>query len=1715
MVIKNTPTQIGMGSNWKSVAVGSHFTVAIKNDGTLWAWGENSYGQLGDGTTVSKSTPTQIGIGSNWKSVAAGGYHTVAVKNDGTLWAWGSNFIGQLGNGTYIDKNTPTRIGTAINWQSVTAGYLHTLAIRNDGTLWAWGKNSYGQLGDGTDFSKSTPTIIGISTTNWQSVTAGSNHTVGIKGDGTLWAWGSTSDGQLGDGTIPIINESSPIRIGSVSNWQNVSAGANHTMAIQSDGTLWAWGSNEYGKLAVPVNYNNNKCSPTRIATFSNWKSVSAGSQHTVAIKSDGTLWSWGDNFYGQLGEGPVRYFYAGPVNYIDRDSPTKIGTRMDWQSVSAGSNHTMAIENGGNLWAWGSNDNGQLGDPLGDQIVTDDSGPRIVSATPKYISGGSRSIVSSGVNHSVAIKNDGTLWSWGNNSNGQLGDGTQSTRNIPTQIGTDSNWKSVAAGENYTLAIKLDGTLWGWGDNSFGQLGKIPSFIVATPTRIGTDSNWQSVSAGKDYTVAIKNDGTLWAWGRNTDGQLGDGTTVSKSTPIQIGTGSNWQSVSAGGAHTVAIQSDGTLWAWGDNSSGQLGDGTAWTKSPVMVVHFIHSVNPVTMPNGKISPSTLQVINSGLTTNFIVIPDNNYQIDTVTGCGGSLIGNTYTTAPIDSDCMVTASFKPIIYSLTATKTGSGTGNVTVSSGTLNWSGNTGTADYSAGTSVTLTASADTGSSFYGWIGACSGTSYYTCTLTMDEAKSVTATFDPPSCNLKVSMPSFASEGNVTPSMGSLSWRDIRGDGSYLIGDASYFIGTSVTLTASTNPGFILSGWSGACSGTDPTCTVSMDGDSCQSSGGKEKQVTATFTTAYTLTATKTGDGEGAVTPNIGTLNWSGNIGTGIYGNGSSVILTANANPGSIFSGWSGACTGTATTCTVSLFQTKSVTAVFKMMYPVILTKAGSGAGVVMDQYGDLLTDSSSYVSSSSVRLSAYPNSGSKFYAWGGACSGAVSPCTVTMDAAKSVTATFDLPNVLTVYRVGGGEGNITLSNGSLSWNNNTGRASYVSGGVILTASANIGSIFSGWKGACSGTGTTCSVSMNASKSVEATFKLLYTLNVTKSGSGEGSIAPSIGSLNWIGVTGVETYVSGTNVTLTPIASIGSIGSIFSGWSGACSGTASSCTVTMDEVKSVTANFNPDLDNDGVPDLTDNCPLVANFDQSDGDADGIGNSCDSDDDNDGILDVTDNCPLIANPEQANLDGDSYGDVCDVDIDGDGVTNVADTFPRNASEWSDTDGDGIGNNADLDDDGDGIADIVELVNGTDPLDSDTSPPDQPIVTGDAFTKSNRPVWSWTTGGNGNGTFRYHEETDDFTGTYTTTTNLSVTAITDLSDGTYLLYIQERDAAGNWSTSGFFTTIVDTLVPTLNVSTLDNQTTKNATLNVSGTASDNNQLGSVTVNGIATTVTSGSFSYPFTLESGSNTITIVATDSAGNSTTTIRTVILDQNAPTLTVTTPVDNSATASILATISGSCGDAASVTVKVNNQTAQSAAITSGSYALTVNLGEGQNTLTVTAIDAVGNSSSLARTILYDVTAPTLAITLPAEDVTVHSMPYTVSGTVEDALTNVALTMTVNSQAVSPMINAANFTYQLNVPQGGTYQIVVIAKDQLENTATVMRNVIYAPYGDIDNDGATTSVDALLALQMSIGKKTVDLKADLAPLVNGVPAPDGKVTAADALVILRKAVGLW
>jgi Alpha-tubulin suppressor and related RCC1 domain-containing proteins len=331
---------------WQSVSVGNGYTIALKEDGTLWSWGLNNQGQLGNGTLIDKTIPTQIGTGINWAQISAGHNFAIALKTDGTIWGWGSNTFYQLGGTSSSDKTTPVQIGTATNWQSVSAGYNHIAALASNATIWLWGSNYYGQLGDGTNIDKNSPTQIG--TPEWKAVYAGSGNTIALKKDGTLWTWGSNTNGALGNGTLT--DKNIPGKIGTSNEWKRIYPAS---MAMKADSLLWAWGYNGYGQLGNGLNGSFNDLeNPSQIGS-THWKEISPSGDHTLGIKADGTLWAWGYNENGKLGDG----------TNADRALPTQIGSETDWETVYANYHHTMALKTNGSLWAWGTNSNGQLGD--------------------------------------------------------------------------------------------------------------------------------------------------------------------------------------------------------------------------------------------------------------------------------------------------------------------------------------------------------------------------------------------------------------------------------------------------------------------------------------------------------------------------------------------------------------------------------------------------------------------------------------------------------------------------------------------------------------------------------------------------------------------------------------------------------------------------------------------------------------------------------------------------------------------------------------------------------------------------------------------------------------------------------------------------------------------------------------------------------------------------------------------------------------------------------------------------------------------------------------------------------------------------------------------------------------------------------------------------------------------------------------------------------
>ena len=367
-----------------------------------------------------------------------------------------------------------TRAGAATNPEGVfvsaiAAGNEHSMALKSDGTVWTWGWNYHGQLGDGTNMDKYTPVkVIGL--TGGTAISAGGGHSVALKSDGTVWAWGQNLVGQLGDGTYTYRN--TPVQVRGLTGVIAIAAGHQFTMALTRDGTVWVWGDNSGGVIGDWNIYRAGNCpTPVQVRGLADVAAIAAGTAHALALVRGGSVWTWGHNGWGQLGGGTV----------------TSNSKRWDPQQVLTGA---RAIAAGG-----GSFQN----------------------------------------LHSIAIMLDGRAWTFGDNSHGELGNGTTAPSKTPVPVSGLIGVTAVSAGSAFTTALRSDGTVWSWGYNAYGQSGDGTTVGKHTPVQVRGLTGVAALVAGGPHALVLKNDRTVWGWGRNSFGGLGDGTTTSRSTPVQV----------------------------------------------------------------------------------------------------------------------------------------------------------------------------------------------------------------------------------------------------------------------------------------------------------------------------------------------------------------------------------------------------------------------------------------------------------------------------------------------------------------------------------------------------------------------------------------------------------------------------------------------------------------------------------------------------------------------------------------------------------------------------------------------------------------------------------------------------------------------------------------------------------------------------------------------------------------------------------------------------------------------------------------------------------------------------------------------------------------------------------------------------------------------------------------------------------------------------
>ena len=512
--VNNATTRI------RAVSAGYAHTLYVKTDGTLWAMGNNDYGQLGDGTTTQRNTPVQVATGV--ASVSAGYAHTLYVKTDGTLWAMGYNFRGRLGDGTTTQRNTPVQVATGV--ASVAAGNSHTLYVKTDGSLWAVGENVYGQLGDGTTTNRSSPVQVATSVA---SLAASGDHTMYVKTDSTLWAAGNNQTGKLGDGTQTQRNTPVPVAVGVAC----VSAGGEHpyghTLFVKTDGTLWAMGNNFFGQLGVGTTNTNDRRTPVPVAT--GVASVSAGLADTMYVKTDGTLWAMGYNHFGQLGDGTT----------TQRNTPVQVATGV--ASVSAGGAYASYVKTDGTLWAMGNNQKGQLGD-----------GTTTQRNTPVLIAGGLLSNVAL-LSLPLAITTQPSAASAAAGKSVSLfvvASGTAPTY----QWKKDGVAISGATAATYTITFPLPADTGSYTVTVTNSLGSVTSSAALltvtfqTTPSITTQPSAATVTAGSTASLSVVASGTAplsYQWRK-------DGGAISGATSSTYSIGST--STSDAGSYTVVV---------------------------------------------------------------------------------------------------------------------------------------------------------------------------------------------------------------------------------------------------------------------------------------------------------------------------------------------------------------------------------------------------------------------------------------------------------------------------------------------------------------------------------------------------------------------------------------------------------------------------------------------------------------------------------------------------------------------------------------------------------------------------------------------------------------------------------------------------------------------------------------------------------------------------------------------------------------------------------------------------------------------------------------------------------------------------------------------------------------------------------------------------------------------------------------------------------
>lgn len=540
------PREVPGISDVAAVAAGRGTTVALRRDGTVWAWGENT--QLGDGTTASQPgryTPGQVSGLTDVIAVSAGNMHSLALKRDGTVWGWGSNGSGALGIGPSPNPSlpyefVPVQITSLPSIRSIVATGAYAMASDVNGEVWAWGDNFSGQMGDGTTTTQYYPVKVN-GVTNVRSVAGSHDTAYAVTNDDRVFGWGA---GYVGDSTNQ--PRPTPVQL-PLAAVRAVAGGFGHTVAVLHDGSVYGWGLNTDGELGDGT--TETRMSPTPVPAVTA-DVIAAGSRFTIT-GSEAGITAWGKNSAGTMGMGCAS----------ECPQPTPVTNMTDAVDVSAGGLSSAALRNDGTVWTWGFGHYGQLG-----------TGSTVSAHEPGQVPGlsGMRAI-SVGTSHVLALAGDGTVRTWGANLNGQLGTGSTSDSLTPATVVDLTGIVAISAGGSHSLALRADGSVWGWGHNGTGALGTgVVGAVEYRPVRAAAAmTDIVAIDAGSSHSLVLRSDGSVWSFGWNRNGQLGNGTKAEAPEPVpwQVTGLSGISGISAENDGSAAFRVGGSVWAWGDDA--------------------------------------------------------------------------------------------------------------------------------------------------------------------------------------------------------------------------------------------------------------------------------------------------------------------------------------------------------------------------------------------------------------------------------------------------------------------------------------------------------------------------------------------------------------------------------------------------------------------------------------------------------------------------------------------------------------------------------------------------------------------------------------------------------------------------------------------------------------------------------------------------------------------------------------------------------------------------------------------------------------------------------------------------------------------------------------------------------------------------------------------------------------------------------------------